>query len=279
MARPIKEGIDYFPLDTKLDTKFALIESEFGVKGFAIVVKLLQKIYGEHGYYCEWQGEAALLFARECGVGCNVVSEIVKSAIKRGIFDEDLYEKYQILTSKGIQNRYFEAVKRRQGVQVKNEYLLVSCAFEEINVDRNRVNVDRNAKNVCNNTQIKENKIKENKRKNSSSDAALAAVIESYEKNIGMVTPIIAERLDDWLKDVDLSLIIYAIEEAAINNKHSFAYINAVISGHFHAGHRTRLDAENAKAEREQEKGGNQNGSGGQVDSKGYDFSRFGTIL
>ena len=97
------KGIPYFPLDCQLDDKFALIEAEFGVKGFAVIVKLLQKIYGQQGYYCEFTNEIALLFSREIGLGCNVVSEIVSAAIKRGIFDKEMFEEYHILTSVGIQ--------------------------------------------------------------------------------------------------------------------------------------------------------------------------------
>ena len=56
-----KAGIDYFPLNCRLDEKFELIEAEYGLKGFAVIVKLLQRIYGEHGYYCEWNDDIALL--------------------------------------------------------------------------------------------------------------------------------------------------------------------------------------------------------------------------
>ncbi len=42
----MKDGIPYFPLDCELDSKFELIEAEFGLQGFAVVVKLLQRIYG-----------------------------------------------------------------------------------------------------------------------------------------------------------------------------------------------------------------------------------------
>ena len=38
----MKDGIPYFPLDCELDSKFELIEAEFGLQGFAVVVKLLQ---------------------------------------------------------------------------------------------------------------------------------------------------------------------------------------------------------------------------------------------
>ena len=40
MARPIKDGVDYFPFDVSLDEKFELIEAEFGLTGFAVIVKL-----------------------------------------------------------------------------------------------------------------------------------------------------------------------------------------------------------------------------------------------
>ena len=77
MARPIKNGLDYFPMDVVCNDKIELIEAEFGLTGFATVVKLFQKIYGERGYYCEWTDEVALLFGKKNGLGSNVVSEIV----------------------------------------------------------------------------------------------------------------------------------------------------------------------------------------------------------
>lgn len=84
-----KTGIDYFPFVCQPDDKLELIEVEFGLKGLAVIVKLLQRIYGEEGYYCDWNDEVALLFSRkQCGLskGDNVVSEIIESAIKRGFF-------------------------------------------------------------------------------------------------------------------------------------------------------------------------------------------------
>ena len=39
MARPLKEGIDYFSLDCYMDDKIRMIQAEFGLKGFAIIVR------------------------------------------------------------------------------------------------------------------------------------------------------------------------------------------------------------------------------------------------
>lgn len=128
----MKNGIDYFPLDVVLDSKFELIEAEFGLTGFAVVVKLYQRIYGGQGYYCEYTNEVASLFAKKEGVGENVVSEIVSASIRRGIFDKEKFDKYHILTSAGIQKRYFEAVKRRKTLKFDERYLLVPCAQNQI---------------------------------------------------------------------------------------------------------------------------------------------------
>ena len=165
MARPQKEGVDYFPLDVHLDIKFDLIEAEYGITGFGIVVKLLQKIYGGNGYYIEWTSEVALLFAKSVGLGGNVVSEIVTASIRRGIFNNDMYEQYKILTSTGIQKRYLEMVGRRKEITVINDYVLVNVAHLNINVISNPVNVNINSKNANTNKQSKVNKSKVNKTK------------------------------------------------------------------------------------------------------------------
>jgi len=72
----MKSGLEFFPLDVHMDDKVELIEAEFGLAGFAVIVKLYQKIYGA-GYYCEWSKEVALLFGKKIGLGVNAVSEIV----------------------------------------------------------------------------------------------------------------------------------------------------------------------------------------------------------
>ena len=156
----MKSGIDYFPLDVTLDDKFELIEAEFSLTGFAVVVKLFQKIYGGQGYYCDFTNEVALLFSRSVGLGGNVVSEIVAAAIKRGIFNKNLFEKYQVLTSAGIQKRYCDAVSRRKQFEIKNEYLLFDVTQNYKNVNISGENVNINDKNVYISKQSREEKSK-----------------------------------------------------------------------------------------------------------------------
>ncbi len=152
-------------MDVCVNEKIQLIEAEFGLKGFAVVVKLYQHIFGGSGYYCEWTNEVALLFSRRICEGYSAVSEIVSASIKRGIFDQKLYDEYFILTSKGIQKRYFEAVSRRTSFEIKKEYLLVDVTHFSKNAYISAENVNKNTKNVNRNEQSREEKSRVKKSK------------------------------------------------------------------------------------------------------------------
>lgn len=158
----MKSGLEYFPLDVCLDEKFELIEAEFGLTGFAVVVKLLQRIYGQQGYYCEWTKEVALLFGRQCGFapGDNAVSEIVSAAVRRGIFDKRLYDRYRVLTSRGIQMRYLEAVSRRKSVEIKKQYLLVDCVsnFKNVHISSEDVDISQKNADISEQSKVEESK-------------------------------------------------------------------------------------------------------------------------
>ena len=199
MARPTKAGLDYFELDCQLDDKVELIEAEYGLKGFAIVVKLYQSIYSGFGYYCEWTPDISILWARRLGVSHNVgsgnlgpadktsslpgfpnnlINNVVAASIKRNIFSEELFNKYGILTSSGIQKRYLNATSRREKVELKKEYLLLSVGKNQKNVVINSISVDRNQVNVSRNTQSRE----EESRVNNNNILCKADALALFEK-------------------------------------------------------------------------------------------------
>lgn len=124
-----KNDLDYFPLEINInqDSKILLLEGKFGLEGFAVLIKLYIKIYGDKGYYCEWNEVEKLLFARMLGIDADRLDEIISTCIKFKIFDKKIYEKYSILTSKGIQERFFFITSRRKKINVENPYLLINC--------------------------------------------------------------------------------------------------------------------------------------------------------
>lgn len=181
-----KVGINAFLLDCRTNENISEIEAEYGVKGFAVVVRLWQKIYAEKGYYCEWSGRSTLLFLSDwfgggSGVTCSLINEIVDRCLKNGIFDAGMYEKYSILTSARIQSQYFDVVKRREKILVKKEYLLVSVAKIKGIVYENPISAYRNAKNVCENDTSKV-KISKDNYKNTMCKADALALLERLWK-------------------------------------------------------------------------------------------------
>lgn len=245
----MNNGINYFPLNVHLDDKFELIEAEFGLKGFAIVVKLFQKIYGQQGYYCEWTEDVALLFGKNVGLGGDAVSEIVRAAIKRGIFDSELYDKYQILTSRGIQERYFEAVSRRKEVEVRKEYLLIKVdqIYKNVRILNENVNISSKNVNISEQKKVEESKVKEKKVEEMELPRLPVRIVKLYENNIAPLTPITLQGLDDWLNAMSEDVVEYAISEAVKNNKRNYKYIEAILRNHFNAGCTTLAEVQSAK--------------------------------
>lgn len=67
----------------------------------------------------------------------------------------------------------------------------------------------------------------------SSSSSLLAQMVNSYENEIGLLTPAVAAELDDWvdaLPEANGSLLVdYAFGQAAAQNKRSWSYVRAVL--------------------------------------------------
>lgn len=158
MARPNKQGVDYFPLDIHLDDKFKFIEIKYKLEGFAVLIKLMQRVYA-NGYWCKWTEDELLLFSDEIKADHELVQNVVNECLKREVFDQTLFNEYNILTSKGIQKRYKEIVRRRKDVEMYTEYLLIDGTFG-VNDD---INPTPSKQEDSKSTQRKVNKTKLNK--------------------------------------------------------------------------------------------------------------------
>ena len=100
-----------------------------------VLICLLSNIYRTDGYYLRWDGDMPYLIADECGAEEGVVTEVLSKAQQVGFFDAEILETYRVLTSRGVQKRYFLAVKntKRKEIAVVENFLLIdpSDAREE----------------------------------------------------------------------------------------------------------------------------------------------------
>lgn len=127
MARPNKTGLDYFPLDVDFfaDEKIAAISGEFGIKGDITVIKLLCAVY-RNGYFILWNEPLKYKMLRDLpGISPELLDQIINRLVKWGFFDEALFNSVKVLTSRGIQKRFF-AITRRRNTGAELPYILVS---------------------------------------------------------------------------------------------------------------------------------------------------------
>ena len=186
------DGINYFPMGVNFmeENAMEVIEAKYGIKGPAIVLKLLCKIYKE-GYFIRWDEEQCLIFANKAGreVQAEEVQGIIEILFIKGILDRNSYLENGILTSENIQKVWLEATKRRKRELSELPYLIVKPEKENRKPDTPSItqeiqqpelfkgektpvnpknvvhHVAVDAKNACNSGQskVKQSKAKENK--------------------------------------------------------------------------------------------------------------------
>ena len=126
MSRPNKTGLSYFPMDVDLfqDIRIRkLIKYQSG-KAITVYALLLCLIY-KRGYYMRWDEELPFIISEQTGFEEAYILEVIRSCMTLGLFSKKLYDDEQIITSKGIQERYLyicKLLKRRVSI---TEYLLI----------------------------------------------------------------------------------------------------------------------------------------------------------
>ncbi|MEA0995113.1 Lin1244/Lin1753 domain-containing protein [Lactiplantibacillus plantarum] len=228
MARPIKEGLDYFPLDVDfaVNDKTEAIMGEFGPKGVLFMIYLLSAVY-QNGYYLQWNKLKQMQLANRIeGVSPELASQIVNRLIAYGTFSEELFNSAKVLTSQRIQETYEDATKRRKSQKPTKYWINV-----DINKDTSVVNVDIN-------TQSKVNKSKSNKSKvnNYDDDAGVTReqVFNHWTSLWDFPTGIAIPEIDEWLTEFKPEVIDFAIsvaEEYQVKRPGSLRYMRAIIKG------------------------------------------------
>lgn len=127
MARPLKQGLDYHPLDVEFyrEIKVRQLNHAFGPISTVILLTLLGAVYKDRGYYAEWNDDLCFLVAVDSFSTEEVVRAVVKKALAVGLFDQECFSSHGILTSKEIQRHYLAATYKRKGVNMVVEYFLV----------------------------------------------------------------------------------------------------------------------------------------------------------
>jgi hypothetical protein len=172
MARPIKEGISYFPMDVGFfeDSKIKILRARFGADGVAVYLYYICKIYGDKGYFLKVDEDFDYTMSLDLGMSVTKIAQIRRFLLERSLFEDTLFRPDNVLSARSIQSRYQSAKKggRRQ-VGVLAKYWLLDAgeteSFIELrgpgrlsakNLGESRKNADKTEKNAP--KESKENK-------------------------------------------------------------------------------------------------------------------------
>ena len=246
MARPTAKGVEYFPLNVNFinDLKVRKLLLSCGAESIAVLIYLLSTIYKDEGYFVEVHEDEIDLIALDVNVTPEFVLEVINKACEVRFFDVNLYKNFNILTSKGIQERYLKITERRKNSVVITQFNLINVNNNSINVNNNSVNVNNNSVNVYRSTQskVKESKEKKSKVKSLSNDSVKNVyltqteerdcmnkkIYELYLNGIGQISPMIKERLDDLVELYGMEHVIVAINTTIESGGSSIKYVETV---------------------------------------------------
>jgi hypothetical protein len=121
MARPIKEGLDYFPHDTdaSTDEKIEALRVLYGNNGYAFYFIILERIFRTNNFEIDVSdAETIQILARKVEVTVEEFNKMLKTALKWGCFDKKIYEERKVLTSNGIKKRASVVIEKREEMRV-----------------------------------------------------------------------------------------------------------------------------------------------------------------
>lgn len=177
MAGRPKQGIDYsgwsvdiFDSDPKIDK---LLDAK-GWKGFGVYFFLCQRAYKTNGYFYEWSYDDCATTARKMGGGINsgTVEETVRYCLQVDLFNQRLFDRWNILTSRGIQRRFWAVLSERRIKSIYDEYWLLESkdcnGLVKVSLNLNVQPTNKHVHQANDELQpLKESKVKKSKEKES----------------------------------------------------------------------------------------------------------------
>lgn len=237
MARPISKGVDYFPLDVGFlaDIKVRKIMVAHKSQAIAVLIYILSNVYKDEGYYMKATEDEINLIAFDTMMSVEEVSAIIQKACEVDFFSMEMFEKYQILTSKGIQSRYTKITERRKKPTLLQCYRLHDDDNNSVNVDIMSTETQKMSaiipqskvkKRKEKEIESKVNKSKENKSKEKS---FMQPVFNNWINNFGDISSYLMEVLESLVLEYGVDEVLSALEVAKNKGTTNVKYIEGVL--------------------------------------------------
>lgn len=209
MGRNKKIGLDYFPFDIDFfqDLKIRKLIKYQGGKAITVYALLLCNIY-KQGYYMRWDEELPFIVSEQTGFEEAYIREVIKCCLVIGLFSKDLYESENILTSKGIQERYqkiCDLCRRNNEMHeyniISSEDIYISSEEKPVSSEEKQISSAKSTQSKVNRNKTKENSTKvEQKKVKVDKDAAKAATLARRNSFYDSLIPFINQYSKEMIR-------------------------------------------------------------------------------
>jgi len=239
MARPVKEGLSYFPFDVDFfsDKKIKILKSRYGADGITLYMYLLCEIYKNNGYYLETDDDFLYIISDDLNMSYEKIRQIMNFLLERSLFNDTLFKSDKVLTSVGIQRRFQEAIKTRASkrtVEITKFWLLEkneTQSFIKVNLKTDKSEINSNkSENNSNKSEIndtKKSKVNKNKVNESKVDNNIFLIYENC--GFGTINNFTKEQLESMVNDFSFEWTKEALEIATTNGARNLKYVQRVL--------------------------------------------------
>lgn len=124
---PNRKSFLYYGIDIMPDQLESGVRREFGNDGIMVMIEIMRNILQNELYYFDNTKRHSRIVSMTAGVTQSFFNKIVESLVEVGFFNNELKEKYNILTSFNIQENVFLTVaKKRKYSKIVKEFWLLS---------------------------------------------------------------------------------------------------------------------------------------------------------
>jgi DnaD/phage-associated family protein len=230
MARPRKEGLDYFPHDTDAsgDEKIEAMRALFGNDGYAFYMILCERIYRTSNAELDISKHVLIApIIKKLLVDQERFNEMLDAAFELNLFSRADYELRGVLTSSGIKKRFREVSQMRERWRKQKQN---PAQTEEFHVENGTENCMENAEETRESKakQSKVNEIEINKTsssRNSGENPFTIFTNHSFGKLDDLTREFIFAAIDDYSE----LWVVQAMKEAIALNKPIWRYVERTL--------------------------------------------------
>lgn len=271
MARPKKEGFDYFSLDVDFfyDKKVRGLKGRLGLNAVLLYIYILAQIYGDKGYYTKADTDLFDAITADLGLSQEFTEQVMKFLFERSMLDGTLFKSDNVITAVGIQERFQLMARERakkNTVEVDERIWLLedekTLPFIKLTnfENKSRKNPSYSGKNPSYSREksLKKSKVKESKVKDSKEEekeGGSSSVCQYFEKVFGFMSEEVRRDIAAFIEQgVQPEMMTEAIAVGIRNGHKSWSYIKGILHNKMKSGIYTLADFQRSEEAFEKKK-------------------------